>query len=157
MTSRLQSNTVILQRKSEAPRSWLGKQRAAVGNGSLVSNSCSKSYGQMTDDTTAPEIASNACEYPRPPSHHRTQYPISSPPHSLALPCLHTSRSLRLGCHCSLHTAALSRTNRVFAVHCSLSPLLYPSLFVSFACGLALRIVAAVWGQCCEYVIEKAR
>jgi hypothetical protein len=37
MTSRLQSNTVILQRKSEAPRSWLGKQRVAVGNGSLVS------------------------------------------------------------------------------------------------------------------------
>ncbi|PVI08640.1 hypothetical protein DM02DRAFT_608014 [Periconia macrospinosa] len=32
MTTRLQSNTVILQRKSEAPRSWLGKQRAAVGN-----------------------------------------------------------------------------------------------------------------------------
>jgi protein HOOK3 len=41
MTSRLQSNTVILQRKSEAPRSWLGKQRAAVGNGSLVSKICS--------------------------------------------------------------------------------------------------------------------
>lgn len=38
MTTRLQSNTVILQRKSEAPRSWLGKQRTAVGgNGSLVS------------------------------------------------------------------------------------------------------------------------
>jgi protein HOOK3 len=31
MTSRLQSNTVILQRKSEAPKSWLGKQRVAVG------------------------------------------------------------------------------------------------------------------------------
>lgn len=39
MTTRLQSNTVILQRKSEAPRSWLGKQRAAVGgNGSQVSS-----------------------------------------------------------------------------------------------------------------------
>ncbi|KAJ4289720.1 hypothetical protein N0V90_011050 [Kalmusia sp. IMI 367209] len=37
MTSRLQSNTVVLQRKSEAPKSWLGKQRAAVGgNGNLV-------------------------------------------------------------------------------------------------------------------------
>jgi protein HOOK3 len=31
MTSRLQSNTVILQRRSEAPKSWLGKQRVAVG------------------------------------------------------------------------------------------------------------------------------
>jgi len=31
MTNRLQSNTVLLQRKSEAPRSWLGRQRAAVG------------------------------------------------------------------------------------------------------------------------------
>jgi protein HOOK3 len=32
MTTRLQSNTVILQRK-EAPRSWLGKQRNLLGNG----------------------------------------------------------------------------------------------------------------------------
>ncbi|KAF2736886.1 hypothetical protein EJ04DRAFT_432166 [Polyplosphaeria fusca] len=31
MTTRLQSNTVILQRKSEAPKSWLGKQRGVVG------------------------------------------------------------------------------------------------------------------------------
>ncbi|KAF2118931.1 hypothetical protein BDV96DRAFT_568735 [Lophiotrema nucula] len=31
ITTRLQSNTVILQRKSEAPKSWLGKQRVAVG------------------------------------------------------------------------------------------------------------------------------
>ncbi|KAF2878429.1 hypothetical protein BDV95DRAFT_624881 [Massariosphaeria phaeospora] len=31
MTTRLQSNTVMLQRKSEAPKSWLGKQRAVVG------------------------------------------------------------------------------------------------------------------------------
>tara|TARA_R110002003_G_scaffold1048_18_gene22322 strand:+ start:7748 stop:8101 length:354 start_codon:yes stop_codon:yes gene_type:complete len=31
MTSRLQSNTVILQRRAEAPKSWLGKQRVAVG------------------------------------------------------------------------------------------------------------------------------
>ncbi|KAF2264281.1 hypothetical protein CC78DRAFT_246215 [Lojkania enalia] len=30
ITSRLQSNTVVLQRKSEAPRSWLGKQRIVV-------------------------------------------------------------------------------------------------------------------------------
>jgi protein HOOK3 len=37
MTSRLQSNTVILQRKSEAPKSWLGKQRVVVGGaGSTV-------------------------------------------------------------------------------------------------------------------------
>lgn len=35
MTCRLQSNTVVLQRKSEAPKSWLGKQRAAVGAGAL--------------------------------------------------------------------------------------------------------------------------
>ncbi|KAF2711002.1 hypothetical protein K504DRAFT_500940 [Pleomassaria siparia CBS 279.74] len=33
MTTRLQSNTVVLQRKSEAPKSWLGKQRAVVGGG----------------------------------------------------------------------------------------------------------------------------
>ncbi|KAF2792154.1 hypothetical protein K505DRAFT_363171 [Melanomma pulvis-pyrius CBS 109.77] len=33
MTMRLQSNTVILQRKSEAPKSWLGKQRVVVGGG----------------------------------------------------------------------------------------------------------------------------
>lgn len=32
MTTRLQSNTVILQRK-EAPKSWLGKQRSALGGG----------------------------------------------------------------------------------------------------------------------------
>ncbi|CAO2648481.1 Nn.00g077480.m01.CDS01 [Neocucurbitaria sp. VM-36] len=31
MTSRLQSNTVVLQRRSEAPKGWLGKQRVAVG------------------------------------------------------------------------------------------------------------------------------
>ena len=31
MAARLQSNTVVLQRKSEAPKSWLGKQRALVG------------------------------------------------------------------------------------------------------------------------------
>ncbi|KAF1970170.1 hypothetical protein BU23DRAFT_474993 [Bimuria novae-zelandiae CBS 107.79] len=31
MTNRLQSNTVVLQRKSEAPKSWLGKQRVVVG------------------------------------------------------------------------------------------------------------------------------
>lgn len=31
MTSRLQSNTVILQRRAEAPKSWLGKQRVVVG------------------------------------------------------------------------------------------------------------------------------
>lgn len=37
MTSRLQSNTVILQRRSEAPKSWLGKQRVAVGGaGNIV-------------------------------------------------------------------------------------------------------------------------
>ncbi|KAF2129133.1 hypothetical protein P153DRAFT_367405 [Dothidotthia symphoricarpi CBS 119687] len=37
MTMRLQSNTVILQRRSDAPKSWLGKQRAAVGgNGNLA-------------------------------------------------------------------------------------------------------------------------
>ncbi|KAF1961375.1 hypothetical protein CC80DRAFT_402281 [Byssothecium circinans] len=38
MTTRLQSNTVILQRKSEVPRSWLGKQRAAVGRVGAVSH-----------------------------------------------------------------------------------------------------------------------
>ncbi|KAL5118809.1 hypothetical protein ACEQ8H_003312 [Pleosporales sp. CAS-2024a] len=31
MTGRLQSNTVVLQRRSEAPKSWLGKQRMVVG------------------------------------------------------------------------------------------------------------------------------
>lgn len=36
MTSRLQSNTVILQRRSEAPKGWLGKQRAAVGGTSIL-------------------------------------------------------------------------------------------------------------------------
>ena len=38
MTCRLQSNTVMLQRRSEAPKSWLGRQRAVVGSaGSSVS------------------------------------------------------------------------------------------------------------------------
>ena len=38
MTSRLQTNTVVLHRKSEVPKSWLGKQRMVVGgSGSLVS------------------------------------------------------------------------------------------------------------------------
>jgi protein HOOK3 len=36
MTTRLQSNTVILQRKSEAPKSWLGKQRVVVGGTSSL-------------------------------------------------------------------------------------------------------------------------
>lgn len=36
MTTRLQSNTVILQRRSEAPKSWLGKQRAAVGGAGIM-------------------------------------------------------------------------------------------------------------------------
>lgn len=36
MTMRLQSNTVILQRRSEAPKSWLGKQRLAVGGSSSL-------------------------------------------------------------------------------------------------------------------------
>lgn len=31
LTCRLQSNTVMLQRRSEAPKSWLGRQRAVVG------------------------------------------------------------------------------------------------------------------------------
>jgi protein HOOK3 len=31
LTSRLQSNTVMLARRKEPPRSWMGKQRAAVG------------------------------------------------------------------------------------------------------------------------------
>lgn len=31
LTCRLQSNTVVLQRRSEAPKSWLGRQRAVVG------------------------------------------------------------------------------------------------------------------------------
>lgn len=35
MTTRLQSNTVVLQRKSEAPKSWVGRQRALVGAGAL--------------------------------------------------------------------------------------------------------------------------
>ncbi|KAF2443778.1 hypothetical protein P171DRAFT_362724 [Karstenula rhodostoma CBS 690.94] len=35
MTSRLQSNTVVLQRKSESPKSFLGKQRAIVGTSVL--------------------------------------------------------------------------------------------------------------------------
>jgi protein HOOK3 len=30
LTSRLQSNHVVLQRRSEAPRSWIGKQRQMV-------------------------------------------------------------------------------------------------------------------------------
>ncbi|KAF2092928.1 hypothetical protein NA57DRAFT_23428, partial [Rhizodiscina lignyota] len=33
LTSRLQSNTVVLQRRSEPPKSWLGRQRLAVGQG----------------------------------------------------------------------------------------------------------------------------
>ena len=38
LTCRLQSNTVVLQRRSEAPKSWLGRQRAVVGGaGSSVS------------------------------------------------------------------------------------------------------------------------
>ncbi|KAJ4402479.1 hypothetical protein N0V91_007193 [Didymella pomorum] len=36
MTMRLQSNTVVLQRRSEAPKSWLGKQRVAVGGSSSL-------------------------------------------------------------------------------------------------------------------------
>ncbi|KAJ5055874.1 hypothetical protein J3E74DRAFT_376074, partial [Bipolaris maydis] len=36
MNQRLLSNTVILQRRSEAPKGWLGKQRAAVGGGASV-------------------------------------------------------------------------------------------------------------------------
>lgn len=36
MTTRLQSNTVILQRRSEAPKGWLGKQRVAVGGASVA-------------------------------------------------------------------------------------------------------------------------
>ena len=31
LTGRLQSNTVLLTRRSEAPRSWLGRQRGVVG------------------------------------------------------------------------------------------------------------------------------
>ncbi|KAF1944854.1 hypothetical protein EJ02DRAFT_339873, partial [Clathrospora elynae] len=36
MTSRLQSNNVILHRRSEAPKSFLGKQRAAVGGPGIL-------------------------------------------------------------------------------------------------------------------------
>ena len=36
MTMRLQSNTIVLQRRSEAPKSWLGKQRVAVGGSSSL-------------------------------------------------------------------------------------------------------------------------
>ncbi|KAL1795526.1 hypothetical protein ACET3X_005750 [Alternaria dauci] len=36
MNQRLLSNTVILQRRSEAPKGWLGKQRAVVGGGSVL-------------------------------------------------------------------------------------------------------------------------
>lgn len=36
MTSRLQSNTVILQRRSDAPKGWLGKQRAAVSGAGIL-------------------------------------------------------------------------------------------------------------------------
>ena len=36
MTMRLQSNTVVLQRRSEQPKSWLGKQRLAVGGSSSL-------------------------------------------------------------------------------------------------------------------------
>ena len=40
ITSRLQSNTVILSRRAEPPKSWLGRQRIAVGQvGGLVSPS----------------------------------------------------------------------------------------------------------------------
>lgn len=34
LTSRLQSNHVILQRRQDAPRSWLGRQRGIVVGGS---------------------------------------------------------------------------------------------------------------------------
>jgi protein HOOK3 len=34
--TRLQSNTVILQRRSEAPKGWLGKQRTAVGGTNVL-------------------------------------------------------------------------------------------------------------------------
>jgi hypothetical protein len=40
LTCRLQSNTVMLARRQEPPKSWLGKQRAAVagaGGGAIVS------------------------------------------------------------------------------------------------------------------------
>lgn len=35
LTSRLQSNHVVLQRRNEAPKSWLNKQRHLVNGGSL--------------------------------------------------------------------------------------------------------------------------
>lgn len=38
LTTRLQSNTVVLQRRSEPPKGWLGRQRIAVkGVGNVVS------------------------------------------------------------------------------------------------------------------------
>jgi protein HOOK3 len=37
LTARLQSNTVMLARRQEMPRSWIGKQRAVVGGGGVVS------------------------------------------------------------------------------------------------------------------------
>lgn len=41
LASRLQSNTLLLQRRSEAPKSWLGRQRASVsGPTSAVSHLC---------------------------------------------------------------------------------------------------------------------
>lgn len=33
VNNRLQSNTVVLQRRSDQPRSWIGRQRVAVGQG----------------------------------------------------------------------------------------------------------------------------
>jgi protein HOOK3 len=33
LTQRLQSNTVMLARRKEEPRSWLGRQRVVVGSG----------------------------------------------------------------------------------------------------------------------------
>jgi hypothetical protein len=41
LTCRLQSNTVMLARRQEPPKSWIGKQRAAVagaGGGGVVSS-----------------------------------------------------------------------------------------------------------------------
>jgi protein HOOK3 len=37
LTSRLQTNNVVLQRRSDAPRSWLNKQRHLL-NASMVRN-----------------------------------------------------------------------------------------------------------------------
>ena len=44
LTSRLQSNHVVLQRRNDAPKSWLNKQRHMV-NGTLGS-SCSLAAGR---------------------------------------------------------------------------------------------------------------